>query len=458
MANEKQRVALVSALASAALTAAKIAVGLLSGSLALISEGLQSLVDVATTSMTWWAVRIGDKPADETHPYGHAKVESLAALAQAALLVLAGGWIVMEALGRLLAGREASAVSISAMLVAVPTVAILVDAWRVRALRRVAAQTRSDALAADALHFLSDILSSAIVLVGIGAVAIGLWWADAVAALAVAAFILWAALRLARRTVDTLLDAAPAGLAARLQTSIDAVPGVVAVERVRTRRAGATSFVDVEISVSRLKPAEAIVAIRTAITRAIHRIVPGAEVAIVANPIALEEETAGERIRIIARRLDLDVHHVTVQAIEGRPAVGLDIELDGDLPLERAHAVATRLEDAIHEELGDAIEIETHIEPLQEAGLDGRDLAESERAAIAARLAELAESVPVVGDIHSVRVRETERGLYLTFHCRAGPSRTVEEVHEAVAELEARVRAAMPRVKRILAHAEPVKG
>src|SRR5262249_50565606 len=237
MQSEKQQVALSSIAASAGLTLAKAIVGFATGSLAILSEAGHSLLDLAATVMTYFAVRISGKPADEEHHYGHGKIESVSALAETALLFLLSGIVIWEALQRLFGGHG-HAVEATLWAFAVMAGSIVVDFFRARVLYRVAADTSSEALEADALHFGSDMWSWGAVRAGFIAVAFGYPWADSAAAIIVAVFICIAGWRLGRRTIDTLTDTAPAGAAAKIATAVARIPGVVAIERLRVRQAG----------------------------------------------------------------------------------------------------------------------------------------------------------------------------------------------------------------------------
>src|SRR5712691_65471 len=250
MQDTKQRVALSSIAASAGLTVAKTVVGFSTGSLAILSEAAHSLIDLVATVMTYFAVRVSGKPADEEHHYGHGKVESVTALAETALLFVLSGIVIWEALQRLLGGHG-HAVEATAWAFGVIVASILVDFFRARVLYRVAAETSSEALEADALHFGSDMWSSVAVLIGLVAVAFGYDWADSVAAFVVAIFICIAGWRLGRRTIDTLTDVAPPGAAERIKRIAMRVRRVVDVERVRVRTVGDRLFVDLVVAVSR---------------------------------------------------------------------------------------------------------------------------------------------------------------------------------------------------------------
>jgi cation diffusion facilitator family transporter len=454
MQDAKERAALGSIAASGALTLAKLVVGLLSGSLAILSEAAHSLLDLAATLLTYFAVRVSGKPADEEHQYGHGKIESVAALAETALLFLLAAVVIFEAGERLMAGA-AGEVEVGFATFAVMVASISVDFFRARLLSRIARETSSQALEADALHFGSDMWSSLAVLLGLGGVALGFSRADAVAAIVVAVFVCLAGWRLGRRTIDTLTDVAPEGVAARVAGIAGRTAGVVGVDRVRVRPAGAVLFIDLGIAISRTSPLERAASLETEIVRAVRAEMAHAEITITTRPLALSNETMLERVMIIARNRGLAVHHVTVQALAGKRSVSLDLEVDGGLALAAAHDIATSLEGAIAEELGSDVEVETHIEPLQVQDDSGCDAPANRLADVQAVLAELAAAQGAIRDVHDVRVRETPGGEVVNFHCIVEPTLSVYDVHERVDELERSLRRRWPVIKRVIGHAEP---
>jgi cation diffusion facilitator family transporter len=452
--DDKEKAALGSIAASAALTLAKAVVGALTGSLAILSEAGHSLLDLAATVLTYIAVRVSGKPADAEHQYGHGKVESVAALAETALLFLLAAGVAFEAVQRLL-GQQTYSVEVTPAAFAIIAISIIVDFFRARTLERVAKKTLSQALEADALHFSSDMWSSIAVLIGLGGVALGYSWADAAAALIVAVFICIAGWRLGRRTIDALTDTAPAGVSDQVAAIARRVPGIVGVERVRARPAGAVLFVELAVSVNRTLPLDRVAAIKVRLTRAIRAELPQAEVTITTEPRALDDETVRERVTLIARNSGLAVHHVAVQALADRLSVSADLEVDGTLPLSAAHETATRLEEAIREELGPEVEVETHIEPLPAALLAGRDAAVPRVAEIGEALAALASGIAGLGDVHDVRVRETDDGEIVNFHCGVDPALPVSAVHDLVDGIERGLRRRFPTITRVIGHAEP---
>jgi cation diffusion facilitator family transporter len=456
MQQEKEQVALTSIAASAALTVAKGAVGIATGSLAILSEAGHSLIDLGATVMTYSAVRVSGKPADEEHHYGHGKIESISALAETALLFLLSGVVIWEAAKRL-TEHEEHPVNANVWAFGVIAISIAVDFFRSRALSNAAKQTQSQALEADALHFSSDLWASLAVLIGLGGVRFGLWWADSTAALAVAILICIAGWRLGRRTIDTLTDTAPVGAGTQITALAARVPGVVRVEQVRARAVGEKTFIDLAVAVSRTMPLDRVSALKDAVAAAIRQQMPGAEATVITDPVALDDETVVDRVMVIARNRALAVHHVTVHDLKDRLAISLDLEVDGKLSLREAHALADGLESAIAAELGAGVEIDTHIEPLQPHRAAGREAPPERVQAVEIALAELAANGRTLRDVHDVRVRETDEGEIVNFHCRVDPSLSVQNVHENVDAVERALKQRSPSIKRVIGHAEPMR-
>ena len=448
----KSRVAAISVFASAGMAAAKFVVGIAIGSLALISEALHSSVDVIATVITWLVVRVSDRPADKEHHYGHGKLESVSALGVIALLYVLAGGILVESWSRFSEGAPPPKIS------AIPFIVLLIDIavnfWRARALNRAARDTKSQALAADALHFTSDVLGSVAVIIGLALSGLGYTWGDAAAAVAVAVMIALLGLRLARSTVETLVDRAPEGAAERAAAAIRTLPGVVDVERLRVRMVGSKYFIDATVKVPRTYPIDRVDGIKQRAQDAVAKLLGDADLTFTAVPVARDNESVRERIMVIARNSGLAVHHVTVHDLGGKLTVSIDLEVDGDMALAAAHDIAHELERNIREEFGEDVEVDTHIEPLEPELPLGADAASDRVEAIKAALSRFAAD-SAIHDIHSVRVRNTDAGEIVNFHCRADPSMSVIKVHENVDEIERALRRAFPAVKRVISHAEP---
>ena len=450
-----QGVAAISIAPSASIATIKFVVGVAIGSLALISEALHSSVDLIATVVTWIVVRVSDKPADAEHHYGHGKLESLSALGVIALLYILAGGIVVEAYSRLREGVAPP--TLTALPFVVLVVDIVVNFWRARALHKTAMETKSQALEADALHFASDVLGSFAVIIGLGLAAFGYAWGDAGAAIAVAVLISILGLRLGKSTIETLLDRAPDGASEKAEEAIRGIPGVVDLERLRVRMVGARHFVDATVQVPRTYPIDRIDSIKRkaqdAVTTALH----DADLTFTAVPVARSNESVRERIMVIARNSGLAIHHVTVHDLGGKLTVSIDLEVDGDMPLDEAHDIAHRLEHAIRDEFGADVEVDTHIEPLEPELPHGTDAGADRVEAIQKALSQYAAESGAIHDVHNVRVRDTEAGEIVNFHCRAVPSMSVINVHEKVDEIERALRRAFPSVKRVISHAEPAR-
>ena len=230
---------------------------------------------------------------------------------------------------------------------------------------------------------------------------------------------------------------------------------MVAIERLRVRQVGEVVFVDLVVAVSRTLPLDRLAAVKQRIVEAVRADSPAAEVTVTTEPRALDDESVLERVMVIARNRSLAIHHVTAHAIEGRLAVSLDLEVDGALSLGGAHDIATGLEEAIREELGPGVEVETHIEPLQPLDEPGRDASAQRIAAVREALTEIATKVDFVGAIHDVRVRAAGDGEIVNFHCLVDPALKVADVHDKVDEVERALRLRFPSIKRAIGHAEP---
>jgi cation diffusion facilitator family transporter len=287
---EKQRAAASSVLGAVGLTSLKLIVGFATGSLGILAEAAHSALDLVAAIMTWVAVRISGRPADRSHLYGHGKVENLSALVETALLVLTCIWIIRGAIQRFLTGAVEIEVTFWSYVVMVTS--IVVDASRSRVLRRAAIKHGSQALEADALHFSTDIWSSAVVILGLMSVMIGdrvprlawLRYADAVAAVLVAIIVIGVSWKLGVRTVQALLDAAPSGLEEKITAAAASVPGIHDVHNVRMRYSGSQLFVDVHVLVDGTQSLRQAHDLTEEVERSIQLLIPNADVTVHPEP------------------------------------------------------------------------------------------------------------------------------------------------------------------------------
>jgi cation diffusion facilitator family transporter len=455
---QKRFAALVSMLAACGMTALKLTAGLLTGSLGMLSDAAHSGLDLLGTALTFLSVRISDKPADEDHPYGHARVETLSAFTETFLMGASCVWIVVEAIIRIFVAPVA--VRPSVWPFAVLALSITVDLSRSRALKHVATVSGSQALEADALHFASDIWSSVAVAVGLAAsyagVRFGIGWlrfADPVAALAVSAVILRFAWGLARRTTFELLDTAPAGARQRIVRAVEHIEGVVDLEQVRVRRSGNRVFADLRAAVPRFDTAEHIELLVQRITAAVKAVVPGADVTIRTVPRQVLGESIFDRIRGVAALNNVTLHDLSVQQEEGGLRVEQHVEVAESLPLVEAHRFICELEEQMYRAAPEVSNVLTHIES-EPATVEAAATIEHDRR-LQEELRSVAATLPEIIDIHEVAVSRMGDHLHLSCHCTLPDTLPMHRVHAVITALEDRLKLERPEVDSMLIHPEP---
>jgi cation diffusion facilitator family transporter len=447
----QRRTALVSVGAAVALIALKLGAGLPSHSLGLISEAAHSGTDLIAALLTLFAVGVAVRPADVSHQYGHGKAEHLSALAEAAILSLASCFIAWRAITHLTGAREPS-VEATWYALTVIVIVIAVDLSRTSVSWRASRRYGSEALAANALHFGSDLAGSGAVLLGLLLVRSGYAKADSAAALFVAVLVLIAAARLMKRNVDVLMDRAPA---AAEQAALDAIAGVepaVELRRLRMRQSGPRQFADVVITVP---PGAAVAQGHAAADRveaALHEVLPGSDVVVHVEP---QEDEAAIRERAHAAALGVptvrEVHNVSVLNIGGRTEVSLHLKLPGELTLEEAHAVANEVETAIVSEVPEVDAVQIHLEPLAEAG-EGRQMDDdsAERDLVLKIVREITGQEP-----RELRFLRTDDGVLAHLTLALDAASPLAEAHAQASEIEERIRRARPDIADVIVHTEP---
>jgi cation diffusion facilitator family transporter len=459
MRGEKRAVAQNSVYAAIGITVLKSIVGISTGSLGILSEAAHSGLDLVAAVITLMSVRVSDKPADAEHQYGHGKVENFSAFIETGLLLLTCAWIVFEAVKRLFYHHVHIKPSLAAF--AVMFVSIVVDLWRSRRLKRIADKWDSQALQADALHFSTDVWSSSVVIAGLALVVAGdrlnLPWlqnADPIAALVVACVVVYVSWRLARQTIDALLDAAPAGVRSNIMDEVSRIEGVLEVDRARIRRAGNRFFADLEIGMHRNVTFQKAEQLGQRVTDAVHRVLPDADVVVHSVPRARGEENIFERIRAVAARANFNVHDISVQDLAGQLHVEQHLELDERLSLKDAHDQVTVLETEIQREVPEISSILTHIESEPATIEAGSEIARDQRLERAVR--KIAAHVSEVVDVHEIVVKKVRDKLYLSCHCTMSDTLPLARVHDIQTELEIRLKQEAPELFRVLIHPEPV--
>jgi cation diffusion facilitator family transporter len=368
-------------------------------------------------------------------------------------------WIVYEAARRLFFHSVDIEPTLWAFVVM--GISIVVDTWRSRKLNTIAQRYDSQALQADALHFSTDVWSSTVVILGLALVMVGrhyhLPWlakADPIAALFVACIVVYVSSRLALRTVDTLLDAAPAGVRSRIIETVRRVDGVLEVERVRIRRSGSKYFADVGIAMSRNVTFQKSEQVANDVSGHIRELLPDADVVVNAVARASHQESLFDQIRAVATRNNLNVHDISVQDVSGKLHVEQHVELDERLSLKQAHDRVSRLEAEMKYEIREISNIVTHIESEPATIETSEGLLRVPR--FEERLQAVTEGFPEVVDVHDLMFKRVGGRLYLSAHITMQDDLPLSRVHDIQTAVEGRFRQEVPELFRVLIHPEPV--
>lgn len=446
----QQRTTVVSIIIASSLMVLMLGVGLASSSLGLISTGIESTGDVGAAVVTFFAVRVGARPADESHPFGHRRAENLSALAEASILLGGGLIVVIEAIQRLIGGH--SSLSAKWYVFAVIGVAIVVNVARALVAHRSARRYGSAALRSNSFHFASDVGGSIAVLFGLIFVRAGFHDGDAISALVVAALIFTAAGRLIFENAQVLMDTAPAHAQAAAHEAVAALAPEIELDRLRLRESGGRYFADVVVAIP---PGRAVVeghAAADEVERAIDAVLPNSDVVVHVEPrrrgltlrdrvlaIALSEPTVSE------------AHDITIFDHGDQQSVSLHLKLPADSSLTFAHEVAERVERAIGQ-LPHVSEVRTHLEPLEQpiaidptAGKDQHALETIKT--VVERYAHTAAQ--------DVRLLATKDGDVLFITIAVGATATLDEAHQLASQLEERLRQEIPSLADVVVHTEP---
>ena len=462
---EKRSAAGNSVLAAVFLTAMKAVVGVMTGSLGILAEAAHSALDLVAALVTFVAVRTSDKPADEDHPYGHGKIENFSALVETLLLFITCAWIIYEAVQRLFFQAVDIEASIWAFLCM--GISIVVDISRSRMLYAAARKHRSQALEADALHFSTDIWSSAVVLGGLTLVWLGqnlfpgyadlLTNADAVAALGVALIVIGVSYRLGKRSVDVLLDRAPEGLPQKISELVEKIDGVLSTRHVRVRRSGPRIFVDMRLDLERNLPFERTHAIAEAVESRIRSMSPDADVVVHTEPCVSERESIVERIRTVVSRHSLDAHNIIVQETADKVCVDLHLEVDNFLSLRKAHDTANQIEREVRDEIVGISRVDIHMEP-RTIGMDYVLDVTSQEPLLVEKVRETTDRIVGSPCCHEVRLSRQGDTLAASLHCTFNDEVSITQAHHIATHIETRLQVEMPCLERVLVHAEPKEG
>jgi cation diffusion facilitator family transporter len=432
-----------------ALVVAKLVVGLLTGSLGILSEAAHSFLDLAASAFTLVAVRTSRKPADTEHPYGHGRAENLAAFAEGVLLLVTAVLIALEAIRRLATGG--ATVNPAGYAFALLLGTLVIESGRAAVLRLVGRRASSEAMLADATNRLSDVLATLGVLAGLVGVRLGFSWADSLAALLVAGIVARAAGMIAWRSGDILIDRAPAGAEDQLRNAIRDVDGVRDVRSVRVRRSGPNLIGDASIATGRMLSVEAASALVDDVKKAARSVLPGLDLAVSVQGEQRQTDLV-ERIHAAAARNGgvRDLHNVTLE----READGsLHLTMHAKLPADQKLAAATRtsrdLERSIKAELPEVGRIDIHLEPIEPQVVPGEDVT-ARRTQLAQRIREVVESHPDVKRLVDVELSDRRHRIHAHVVAELAGEMTLDQAHDIESQLEEQILREIPDVHEVV--------
>ncbi len=446
-----RRTTLVSIAAAGLLVALKLGVGLATGSLGLISAGIESSGDVIAAVLTFFAVRLGGRPADPEHPYGHRRAENLGALGEAVILIAGGLFVAAEAIAHL--AREASPPGIHWFQFVVIGVAVGVDLARTVVSLRTARRFASPALRSNAFHFAGDMVGSLAVLAGLLLVDAGFSQGDSLAALVVAIIICTAAARLIGENANVLMDRTPEGASRAAERAIAELGADVELSRLRVRESAGRYFADVVVTVP---PGQAVVEGHQAanlIEEAVERALPGSDVIVHVEPRRRGLDLR-ERILAIAlaEPLVMEAHDITIFEQNDALDVSLHLKFPADLDLGAAAAIAGRVERAIRDAPGVAT-VQTHLEPLERT--------------LSARPADVSADIHATREVErvvrertgeppqQVKLLSTSAGRVLFLTLAVAPEQPLTAAHRLASELEEDLRQRVPDIADVVIRTQP---
>jgi len=452
-----QRAAMWSVLAAALLTGMKLVIGLITNSLGIISEALHSGLDFAAAGITLVAVKRASKAPDSDHQFGHGKIENFAALAETIILWITSIWIIFEAFRRIELQEWPSA---SVWGIAVMLISIVVDYERSQMLYKTAHKYNSQALEADALHFRTDMISSIVVLLGLGFVWFGIPIADPIAAIGVAIIIFVVSYRLARRSFDALTDTAPPGLQEEIIRRVEEVSGVVECKRTRVRHSGPELFVDVVVTVDETVGIAEAHSVTDRIEKALVELALRVDVVIHVEPAEGDMTQYSKldiynQMQVIARRISEvhSVHNLRVFSIPEGMDIAADLEMSTDLTLEEAHAVSEKFEERLKKLIPDVNSVTLHLETTIVEST-GRDITH-ESAHIIDSVKQIMEDASHSTTCRDIVIQKEETGVAVLINCTIPGEMTLTESHEIAESMKKRIIETLSEVNSVFIHFEP---
>ncbi|MDP4092315.1 MAG: cation diffusion facilitator family transporter [Bacillota bacterium] len=470
MNGEKQKVAFSSVIAAVFLTLVKIIVGVTTGSLGILSEAAHSALDLGAAVVTFFAVRISDKPADMEHNYGHGKVESFSALIETLLLLVTCAWIIDEAVKRLFLGELVSLkVSETLWGIGIMILSIAINITRAKVLRKAAKKYGSQALEADALHFDTDVWSSYVVIAGLLFVGIGdyfkipfMKYGDPIAALGVSALVITVSIKLGKRTIDALLDTAPKGMVSTILHEVNGVKGVLDVENARVRPSGANYFIDISVGIARNESHRVVHSIVDEIRNRLQKSIPNSDIVISTFPVdvsGMEDREVYHTVKKIVDKFPVctNIHNIHVYEVSGKKFIAIHIEVKECMSLNESHGLSHTIGNLIQEAMDDVQDVSVNFEYVEQQNIHAEDIT-GQSGHIIDNIYELIKQVPEKPNCHDIKIYSRENKLTIFLHCELEENYSIEKTEQISKGISNMIREGISDVEAVHIHVEPVEG
>jgi cation diffusion facilitator family transporter len=468
MVNEKQKVALSSVLAALFLTVIKIIVGVFTGSLGVLSEAAHSTLDLGAAVVTFFAVRLSDKPADQDHNYGHGKIESFSALIETALLLLTCAWIIYEAIKKLFFGKSLE-ITGTFWGIGVMILSIVINISRARVLKRVAKKYGSQALEADALHFDTDVWSSLVVIGGLICVWIGdyfkisaLDYGDPIAAFGVSILVIIVSFQLGKRTIDVLLDTAPQGVVSGILHEINSVKGVLDVTGIRVRPSGPKLFIDLNIGIGRNESHRVVHSIVDEVRERIRAKMPESDIVISTYPVVVAGTEDQEAYRVVKKVVDrfpncTNIHNIHVYEVAGKEYIAIHLEVKESMNLRESHELSHTIGELIQKDLNDVEDVSVNFEHMKQQQILARDIT-AESQSLIYKINSLLNGDSGQLNCHDIKIYSLGDKLTLFLHCEINEDYELDRIESISKEISNRIKSQIANIENIHIHVEPMNG
>lgn len=454
----KIKVALQSLYAAVIITVIKILAAYFSGSLGVLSEVFNSAIDIFVCLVTIISIKYSSRPPDKDHNYGHEKVENFSALFQVFILFITASYVIYEAMLRLFVLKDYE-IKVNIWIFLALIISIIIDVYRARILKKVAHETKSNALEADALHFSSDILSSGVVIIGLILVYFNISkTADTIAALIVTGVIIYLGFKLSKKSIDSLMDRVPEGMYEKVKYETLLIKGVEDIKSMRIRSSGSKIYIDMVILISRLVPFSKAHDIMDSVERKITELIENADVVIHSEPVETKSETINDRIRMIVSGFGLKCHDIFSHRIDNEIYSELHIEVDNTNDLTKAHSLITEIEEKIISEIDVISHLKIHIDEPSDIVFDTRNITQNSNEIIREVNKILSECADVISS-SDIQVISTNGKIRISLNCVFNYIHSFDEVHDIVTMLESKIylnlKENYPKLANVIIHAEP---